>query len=185
MGWFVATSVCVMPTMRFPSHLISSMGQLLVQVFFVVLPGCLVMLLLLAPAPPAWALAVPSYVPVPSFAVVPVADVSSTQANSGQSIHVVGRLAMNLSAPQLRQFEQKTVALATISRAEDGVIAYSCNRDIETAGTYVFDEIWPSQMALEDHLKTDHFRAWWDWVEPHLARELDVEVAFLDAFHRL
>lgn len=108
----------------------------------------------------------------------------SPQPLSGP-IHVVGRLSLNLSPEQQRVFEQKTIALAAITRSKDAVSAYSCNRDIEEDGLYLFDEIWPSQQALEDHLKTDHFLAWWDWVQPHLAQDLDVELASLASFHRL
>jgi quinol monooxygenase YgiN len=113
------------------------------------------------------------------------ATANDAQPAMADGIHLVGRLAMNLTPKEQREFEQKTVALAAVSRAEDGVIAYSCNRDIEEAGTYVFDEIWPSQKALDAHLQTDHFMTWWRWVEPHLARDLDVEVALLSAFYGL
>lgn len=110
---------------------------------------------------------------------------AASLGNTPGQIHVVGRLAMSLTPEQERLFEQKTIDLASISRKKDSVIAYSCNRDIEEAGTYVFDEIWPSQMALEDHLKTSHFLTWWDWVQPHLAHDLSVQIAPLDAFHSL
>lgn len=116
-------------------------------------------------------------------AIAPTTD--DAQPAMADRIHLVGRLTMNLTPQEQRKFEQMTVTLAAISRAEDAVIAYSCNRDIEEAGTYVFDEIWPSQTALEAHFQTDHFMAWWDWVQPHLARSLDVEVALLSAFHSL
>jgi quinol monooxygenase YgiN len=137
----------------------------------------LVVFMLLA-VPQAWAAGDPTTAAIPTTA-------NDAQPAMADRIHVVGRLAMNLTPQEKREFEQKTVALAAISRTEDAVIAYSCNRDIEDPGTYVFDEIWPSQVALEAHLQTDHFKAWWDWVQPHLARELDVEVALLSAFHRL
>ena len=92
---------------------------------------------------------------------------------------------MNLSPEQQRLFENKTIALAAITRASDDVISISCNRDIEKAGIYVFDEIWPSQRALEKHLKTDHFLSWWEWVKPNLASDLKIEIASVDDFHQL
>ena len=102
-----------------------------------------------------------------------------------ESIHVVGRLVMNLTLDQENEFEKKTLELAKITRNRDPVASYSSNRDIEHPGTYVFDEIWPSQQALVDHLNTPHFLAWWDWVKPHLSHDLDVQIAPTDAFHSL
>lgn len=121
------------------------------------------------------------------FLVLCVSPVSASAevTTSSLPIHVVGRLEMTLTADQQRVFEQKTVELAAISRKKDSVITYSCNKDIESPGVYVFDEQWPSQKALEDHLNTTHFLAWWDWVQPHLASDLVVEVAPSDAFHAL
>lgn len=108
-----------------------------------------------------------------------------SSATNKESIHLVGRLAMNLSPEQQLLFENKTIALAAITRASDDVISYSCNRDIEKAGIYVFDEIWPSQRALEKHLKTDHFLSWWEWVKPYVAYDMKIEIASLDDFHQL
>ena len=108
-----------------------------------------------------------------------------SSAINKESIHLVGRLAMNLSPEQQRLFENKTIALAAITRASYDVISYSCNRDIEKAGIYVFDEIWPSQRALEKHLKSDSFLSWWEWVKPNLASDLKIEIASVDDFHQL
>jgi quinol monooxygenase YgiN len=112
-------------------------------------------------------------------------EASAGVVTTAESIHVVGRLVMNLTPEQENEFETRTLGLAKITRDKDPVTSYSCNRDIEHPGTYVFDEIWPSQQSLEDHLNTPHFFAWWDWVKPHLANDLDVEVASTEAFHTL
>ena len=112
-------------------------------------------------------------------------DVSAAVLAGTEIIHVVGRLEMNLTVAQENEFEKKTLELAKITRDSDFVTSYSANRDIEHPGTYVFDEVWPSQQALEDHLSSPHFLAWWEWVKPHLAHDLDVEVASTDAFHSL
>lgn len=104
----------------------------------------------------------------------------STQADE---VHVVGRLPMQLNTSERAEFEQKTLALAKVTRQQDAVTSYSCNADIEHPGTYVFDEIWPSEQALKDHLATDHFKAWWDWVQPHLSGDLVIKVAPTADFH--
>jgi quinol monooxygenase YgiN len=103
--------------------------------------------------------------------------------NQAEEVRVVGRLPMQLTDSEQTEFEQKTLALAKVTRAKDAVTSYSCNADIEHPGTYVFDEIWPSEQALKDHLATDHFKAWWDWVEPHLSGDLVIKVAPTADFH--
>lgn len=103
----------------------------------------------------------------------------------GPEVRVVGRLPLTLTVEQQQEFEQKTLALAKITRQKDHVTSYSCNNDIEHPGVYVFDEIWPSEAALQAHLSTDHFKAWWKWVEPHLSGDLVIGVSPTDAFHTL
>lgn len=98
-------------------------------------------------------------------------------------VHVVGRLPMQLTASERSEFERRTLALAKVTRQQDAVTSYSCNADIEHPGTYVFDEVWPSEQALKDHLATDHFKTWWDWVEPHLSGDLVIKVAPTADFH--
>ena len=117
--------------------------------------------------------------------VVPSVALAAQSAPSAAPIQVVGRLDLKLTPQEQAAFEQATLDLAEVTRAKDAVTFYSCNRDIEHPGSYVFVEAWPTQAALEAHLQTDHFLAWWEGVKPHLAHELDVEVAPLEAFHPL
>jgi len=109
----------------------------------------------------------------------------AAQSSSSDPIQVVGHLDLKLTAQEQEAFERATLDLAKVTRAKDSVTFYSCNRDIEHPGSYVFVEVWPTQAALEAHLQTEHFLSWWEGVKPHLAHELDVEVAPLDAFHPL
>ena len=39
--------------------------------------------------------------------------------------------------------------------------------------------------SIEIHLETDHFVAWWSWVQPHLSGDLVINVASLADFHNL
>lgn len=108
---------------------------------------------------------------------------SAGTADSGKQVRVLGHLPMQLSGTEQREFEARTLALAKITRAQDGVINYSCNADIEHPGTYVFDEVWPSEQALADHLETAHFKDWWAWVEPHLDGELNIDITATSNLH--
>lgn len=114
--------------------------------------------------------------PAASLAAQPI-------TNTGEPIRVVGRLPMQLNPSEREDFERRTLALAKTTRAKDPVTSYSCNADIEHAGTYVFVEVWPSEQALHDHLQTSHFKDWWAWVEPHLSGELVINAAPTDAFY--
>lgn len=121
--------------------------------------------------------------------IVGMANVHPALAADGggqtEEIRVVGRLPLKLSPSEQNEFVERTLALAKVTRQKDGVTSYSCNADIEKPGTYVFDEIWPSEQALNEHLATAHFNAWWEWVEPHLNGELVIKVAPTSDFHTL
>jgi len=105
------------------------------------------------------------------------------QGTEGPEVRVLGRISLKLNAEEQREFEELTVDLAGATRQKDRVTSYSCNRDIEHPGTYVFDEVWPSEQALTDHLATEHFKAWWQWVEPHLDGSLAIGVSATQSFH--
>lgn len=105
--------------------------------------------------------------------------------SQSEEIRVVGRLPLKLSPAEQNEFLQRTLDLAKVTRQEDAVTSYSCNADIEVPGVYVFDEIWPSEKALNDHLATNHFNEWWQWVVPHLDGELMIKVAPTSEFHIL
>lgn len=119
--------------------------------------------------------------------VIGLATGEAALADTTQSeeVRVIGRLPLQLTPLERSDFEQRTLNLAKITRAKDAVTSYSCNADIEHPGTYVFDEIWPSGQALRDHLATEHFKAWWDWVEPHLSGDLVISVAPTADFRNL
>lgn len=108
---------------------------------------------------------------------------SPSGATEGPEVRVIGRMSLNLNDQEQREFEQLTLDLAGVTRQQDRVTSYSCNRDIEHPGTYVFDEVWPSEQALTDHLATEHFKAWWRWVEPHLDGSLAIGVSATESFH--
>ena len=113
----------------------------------------------------------------------PLAAWAATDDRS--EIRVVGRLPLELNAKQHDEFIVKTKELARMTRANDNLVSYSCNSDIEIPNTYVFEEVWPSEEALRAHLETDHFSSWWAWVEPHLSGELVINVASIQDFHEL
>jgi len=119
-----------------------------------------------------------------AFQALPPPALASQSAISGP-IELIGQLDLLLTVDEQVAFEQSTLKLAAITRQKEPVLFYRCTRDIEHPGSYVFVERWPSQSVLEAHLQTEHFLHWWEGVKPHLAQELDVSIAPLDAFHRL
>lgn len=112
---------------------------------------------------------------------VALAD-ATLDAADPDAIHVVGRLSLNITPAEHKDFLHRTLDLATVTRQGDHVVFYSCNEDVEHPDTFVFDEIWPSRDVFEAHLATPHFQEWWSWVEPHLAGELQIEVAPVSSF---
>jgi quinol monooxygenase YgiN len=47
--------------------------------------------------------------------------------------------------------------LVEASRKETGCLNYDLHVDIEDPGTFVFYENWVSQLALANHMESDHF----------------------------
>lgn len=101
-----------------------------------------------------------------------------------EQVRVLGHLPMRLSASDQREFVARTLELAKITRDQDGVISYSCNVDIEHQGSYLFDEVWPSEQVLAAHLETAHFKRWWAWVEPRLGGELEINLTATSNLHK-
>ena len=100
-------------------------------------------------------------------------------------IRVIGRLPLSLTAEERVEFERRSAQLAAVTRQQDQVISYSCNADIEVAGTYLFDEIWPSFQVFAAHLQTAHFNDWWAWVEPKLDGSLEIDYVAVTALERM
>jgi quinol monooxygenase YgiN len=92
-----------------------------------------------------------------------------------EPIHVIGRMSVTLDQAQRAEFNQLTHILFEETMLIDRPTLYTCNEDINEPGTFVWDEIWSSKTALDKHLASDHFKAWWSWVEPHLSGSLQVD----------
>ena len=90
------------------------------------------------------------------------------------SIHVIGRMSVKLNAQERAEYNQLTQLLFKETLRIDHPPLYTCNEDINSPGTFVWDEIWESKDALDKHLASNHFKAWWSWVEPHLSGSLQV-----------
>ena len=91
-----------------------------------------------------------------------------------EPIHVIGRMSVNLNVQERAEYEQLTKLLFEKTNLIDHPILYTCNEDITSSGTFVWDEIWTSKAALDKHLASTHFKSWWSWVEPHLSGPLQV-----------
>lgn len=91
-----------------------------------------------------------------------------------EAIHVVGRMTVGLTAQERSHFKKITKILFQKTKEIDKPLLYTCNADINSPGTFVWDEIWASKQQLDAHLSSDHFKIWWGWVEPHLVGQLQV-----------
>ena len=60
------------------------------------------------------------------------------------------------------------IGLVRSTRTEPGVGTYELYES-DTSGRFIFNEIWPSQAALDQHMKTPHFKA----LEAHVAEMVE------------
>jgi quinol monooxygenase YgiN len=110
------------------------------------------------------------------FSLGPFSFASTQQSpvDPSGSIHVIGRMSVTLDQVERAEFNRLTHILFEKTTQLDRPTLYSCNEDINSSGTFVWDEIWSSKAELDKHLASDHFKSWWSWVEPHLSGALQV-----------
>ena len=94
--------------------------------------------------------------------------------SSGVPIHVIGRVTLTLDHDERLEYDKLTQVLFEKTTALDHPTLYTCNEDISSPGTFVWDEVWSSKHALDKHLASAHFKSWWAWVEPHVKGSLQV-----------
>jgi quinol monooxygenase YgiN len=104
----------------------------------------------------------------------PISASFAKPSPSPEAIHVIGRMTVTLSQAESAEFKRLTNILLEKTQQLDQPAIYTCNEDIVSPGTYVWDEIWSSKAALDKHLSSDHFKNWWSWVEPRLSGPLTV-----------
>lgn len=92
--------------------------------------------------------------------------------DTSEPIHVIGRMSVTFNEVDRAEFDRLTYILFEKTVKFDKPVLYTCNEDIYVPGTFVWDEIWSSKDALDQHLASSHFMAWWSWVEPYLSGEL-------------
>jgi quinol monooxygenase YgiN len=95
-------------------------------------------------------------------------------ADSSKPIHVIGRMSVTLDQAERVEFDHLTRMLFEQTKQFDQPTLYTCNEDINSSGTFVWDEIWSSKTAFDSHLSSSHFKSWWSWVEPRLSGDLQV-----------
>ncbi len=100
--------------------------------------------------------------------------------NIDKPIHVVGRVTLIIPDEKKNEYETRTAKLFEETNSIDQPILYTCNEDINSKGTYVWDEVWKSYEALEIHLNSKHFTDWWNWSEQFLEGELVVKYVEVD-----
>ncbi|WP_313549816.1 putative quinol monooxygenase [Pseudomonas sp.] len=78
------------------------------------------------------------------------------------------------------EHEQEVVeairACISLSEAEEGCLLYSCHKDINISGRFVFIERWASKDALDRHVQTVHFLKMIKAIEPLLVKGFDVSI---------
>jgi quinol monooxygenase YgiN len=94
---------------------------------------------------------------------------------NSEPVHVIGRMSVTLSQAERVEFNRLTNILFEKTTQLDLPALYTCNEDVISPGTYVWDEVWSSKEALNKHLDSKHFKAWWSWVEPRLSGPLKVK----------
>ena len=100
--------------------------------------------------------------------------------NFDKPIHVVGRVTLIIPDEMKTEYETRTAKLFEKTNDIDKPILYTCNEDVNSKGTYVWDEEWMSYEALEIHLNSKHFTDWWNWSEQFLEGELVVKYVEVD-----
>ena len=96
------------------------------------------------------------------------------QAAQTEPIMVVGNMKINLTESEENEFHKLTKTLFQNTEALDKPTVYTCSENIHSKGEFVWNEIWISKTALDEHLASDHFQNWWAWVEPRLREPLNV-----------
>jgi len=109
----------------------------------------------------------------------------SSKTNPEQPIHVVGRVTLIIPDEKKNEYETRTAELFEKTKKIDNPILYTCNEDVNSSGTYVWDEEWKSHEALEVHLNSKHFNDWWSWSEQFLEGELDVKYIEVDMLKKV
>ena len=109
----------------------------------------------------------------------------SSKTNPNHPIHVVGRVTLIIPDENKDEYETRTAQLFEKTKAIDNPILYTCNEDINSLGTYVWDEEWKNYEALKVHLNSKHFTDWWNWSEQFLEGELDVKYVEVDMFKKV
>jgi len=96
------------------------------------------------------------------------------QAAQTEPIMVVGNMKINLTESEENEFHKLTKTLFQNTEALDKPTLYTCSENIHSKGEFVWNEIWISKTALDEHLASNHFQNWWAWVEPRLREPLNV-----------
>ena len=72
-----------------------------------------------------------------------------------KKVSVVARLKAKVGLEE--KVKQELIKLVEATRKEKGCLNYDLHVDANAPSTFVFYENWVSQMALANHMETDHF----------------------------
>jgi quinol monooxygenase YgiN len=76
---------------------------------------------------------------------------------------IVLNVHMEAAAGREHDLERELRALIEPTRKEPGCLAYQLHRDIAHPGKFMFYEKFKSQVALDEHVNSDHFKKFRDY----------------------
>ena len=117
-----------------------------------------------------------------AFGVYLSPAISSSSHDVTVPIHVIGQIRLEIPDDRYEEYKQKTSRLFVETEEQDRPSLYTCNRDINDPSLFVWNEEWESYNALQKHLDSAHFKAWYSYVKEYQVGDLNVVYAPVSAF---
>ena len=120
-----------------------------------------------------------------AFGVYLSPAISSSSHDVTVPIHVIGQIRLEIPDDHYEEYKQKTSRLFVETEEQDRPSLYTCNRDINDPSLFVWNEEWESYKALQKHLDSTHFKAWYSYVKEYQVGDLNVVYAPVSAFKKV
>ena len=120
-----------------------------------------------------------------AFGVYLSPAISSSSHDVTVPIHVIGQIRLEIPDDHYEEYKQKTSRLFVETEEQDRPSLYTCNRDINDPSLFVWNEEWESYSALQKHLDSAHFKAWYSYVKEYQVGDLNVVYAPVSAFKKV
>ncbi|WP_160676154.1 putative quinol monooxygenase [Clostridium sp. C8-1-8] len=80
---------------------------------------------------------------------------------------IVKSVKFDIKPEYIEEFIEATLENQKGSLEEKGVIRFDFLQTVDEAGKFLLYEVYESEEAMEEHLKTEHFNKWIDRVEEY------------------